>query len=186
VRKVLWPATQQDTVFEVNRCRSRDLESHLHVVHAGHAEQVTNIFSNEIKVNFLFPRVLKVSKPVHHVAHQQGRQHPHAPGVSPGARQKRFAPQWPRSGPGSKTGLGQRQAKSVQHFFYTHVMRVMAGERIEKSKIVPGLSRVERSAAPAVCAGSRRLPLQFNCSQQFKPLASEWADLSPANPSPAA
>ena len=44
VRKMPRPAAQQDTVFEVNRCRSRRLVSHLRVVHAGKAEQLTNIF----------------------------------------------------------------------------------------------------------------------------------------------
>ncbi len=52
VRKMPRPAAQQDTVFEVNRCRSRRLVSHLRVVHAGGAEQAHIIFFMEIKVNF--------------------------------------------------------------------------------------------------------------------------------------
>ena len=52
VRKMPRPAAQQDTVFEINRCRSRRLVGHLRVVHAGNAEQDANIFSNEIKVKF--------------------------------------------------------------------------------------------------------------------------------------
>ena len=52
VRKMPRPAAQQETVFEVNRCLYRRLVSHLRVVHAGKAEQGTNIFSFEIKVKF--------------------------------------------------------------------------------------------------------------------------------------
>ena len=59
VRKMPWPAAQQDTVFEVNRCRSRRLVSHLRVVHVGVTEQDSTIFPNEIKVKFFISISLK-------------------------------------------------------------------------------------------------------------------------------
>ncbi len=52
VRKMPRPAAQQDTVFEVNRCRCRRLVSHLRVLNAGGSEQAHIIFFIEIKVNF--------------------------------------------------------------------------------------------------------------------------------------
>ena len=59
VRKMPWPAAQQGTVFEVNRSRCGRLVSHLRVVHAGVAEQVSSIFPNGIKVKFFISISLK-------------------------------------------------------------------------------------------------------------------------------
>ena len=62
VRKMPWPAAQQDRVFEVNRCRCRRPVGHLRVVHAGGAEQAVNIFPNEIKVKFFISKSFKCLK----------------------------------------------------------------------------------------------------------------------------
>lgn len=59
VRKMPRPAAQQETVFEVNRCRCRRLVSRQRVVHAGVAEQDQSLFPNGIKVKFFISIGLK-------------------------------------------------------------------------------------------------------------------------------
>lgn len=96
VRKMPRPAAQQETVFEVNRCRCRRLVSHLHVAHAGVAEQGVSIFPNEIKVKFFISSSLKEVK--------ARSQH--------GAPTRATAPTW--SGQSARPALARRAAAQTK------------------------------------------------------------------------